>query len=80
MRADKPCLYVGLTSKSRKERFEDHKAGHKSSRFAKYMVRLRPRYHKNERWGPVESHEEASRLEVKRAETLRRKGFGVWQN
>ena len=36
-----PCLYVGQTGKTPEERFEDHKRGHKSSKYVeRYGERL----------------------------------------
>ena len=58
-------------------RFEQHKAGIKHSRTVKkYGRRLMPRLFK--RLDPVPSAEAKDR-ERELAESLRRKGYGVWQ-
>ena len=73
----KPCVYVGSTSLEPDERFQQHKTGYKASRFArkygKYLMRR-----KYERLNPVPAAEAEDR-ERAFAESLRRKGYGVWQ-
>jgi len=74
----KPCVYVGMTGRTPAERFEQHKSGYKAARIAKkYGVRLKPRLF--DRFNPM-TYEEACSKEIWRARTLRRKGYGVWQN
>jgi hypothetical protein len=34
-RSDRPCLYIGMTSRLPEERFAQHKAGLKTARFVK---------------------------------------------
>lgn len=76
-RADKSCLYVGLTGLSPQGRFERHKRGVQSSRIVKhYGIRLRPRFYT--RLNPM-SYEDAQRMEVEIARRLRKRGFAVWQ-
>lgn len=77
-RADKPCLYVGVTGLTPEKRFENHKAGVKSSSIVKkYGVRLRPKCYS--RYNPM-TYEDAANKEIKLAERLRARGFAVWQN
>ena len=80
------CLYVGMTSKTRKERFLQHKTGyinkkgHKlsSSIVKKYGMYLRPSLYNH--IGPLSSRAEALRMEEKLALELRRKRYAVWYN
>ena len=80
------CLYVGMTSKSPKERFVQHKTGfinkkgHKlsSSIVKKYGSYLRPSLYNHLK--PLNSRAEALRMEEKLALELRRKRYAVWFN
>ena len=75
---EKACLYVGMTGKSPDERFAQHKAGYRASRYPREFGRwLRRRLY--ERFNPM-TYEEACAKEVELAEDLRRRGFAVWQN
>lgn len=73
-----PCVYVGVTSLEPEARFLQHKEGYKSCRFVK-------NYGEFLQWelfahlNPVAAAEGEER-ERRLAETLRKKGFGVWQN
>lgn len=76
-RADKPCLYVGMTGLSPEERFERHKRGIQASRIVKrFGVRLRPRLYKH--FNPM-TYADARAMETELARRLRRRGFAVWQ-
>ncbi len=71
------CLYVGMTCRTPEERFTQHKAGFKSSRWVKkYGRQVRPDlcYPYN----PL-TYEEASKMEVEWAKRLRAQGYAVWQ-
>ena len=73
----KPCVYVGVTALDPQDRFKQHKASRKASRtVTKYGRRLMPRLDKH--LNPVPSAE-AKDQERGLAESLRRKGYGVWQ-
>ena len=80
------CLYVGMTSKSPKERFQQHKSGyvnrkgHKlsSSIVEKYGLYLRPSLYNH--LGPVRSRAAALKLEEALALSLRRQRYAVWFN
>lgn len=74
----KPCVYVGLTGLSPKERFAKHKSGVRSNAYARrYGLRLRPDLFPAE--NPM-SFAEGQRMEVEVAKVLRDRGYGVWQN
>ncbi len=80
------CLYVGMTSKSAKERFEQHKRGalskkgHRlsSSLVEKYGSYLRPSLYNHIE--PVNSRAKALKMEKALALELRRKKYAVWFN
>ena len=79
------CLYVGMTSKTPKERFEQHKSGalsKKGHNLSSSIVRdfglyLRPSLY--EHLNPM-TRKEALEWEEKLALELRRKGYAVWFN
>jgi len=81
------CLYVGMTSKTPKERLEQHKTGYvnkKGQQLSAYIVHqygtyLRPSLYEHLNQTPM-TREEALRMEKKLALELRRKGYGVWYN
>ncbi len=73
----KPCLYVGMTGLDPDVRFDKHKAGIQSNRFARdYGLRLLPELY--ELYGLL-SYEDALSLEVELAIDFREAGYGVWQ-
>ena len=80
------CLYVGMTSKTPKERFEQHKTGyinkkgHKlsSNIVEKYGSYLRPSLYNH--IAPMSTRKEALAMEEKLAIELRRKRYAVWFN
>ena len=73
----KPCVYVGMTGLSPRQRFAKHKAGSKANKFArKYGLRLLPALY--EVYNPM-PYEGAQEMEVELAIALREKGYGVWQ-
>ncbi len=79
------CLYVGMTSKTPEERFEQHKSayrnkkGHKisSNIVHKYGRYLRPSLYRH--LDPM-TRTEALQMEEKLARDLRRKHYAVWFN
>jgi len=81
------CLYVGMTSKTPKERFAQHKSGyvnkkgHKlSANIAeKYGLYLRPSLYDHINEIPM-NRAQALTMEKKLALDLRRKGYAVWFN
>ena len=73
---DKACLYVGMTGLTPPERFANHKAGIKAARVVRrFGVRLVPTLY--EHLNPM-SYEDAVRMEVELAESLRKRGFQVF--
>jgi hypothetical protein len=76
-REDKPCVYVGSTVHSPKERMEQHRRGYKSNRFVhRFGIRLRPRLFKN--YQGIQSRKEVERVEAFLAKRLRKRGYAVW--
>ena len=81
----KECLYVGMTSKTPKERFEQHKSGYRSKKghrisssiVQKYGMYLRPSLY--EHLNPM-TRDEAMKAEETLALELRRKRYAVWYN
>ena len=84
----KRCYYVGYSSKTPKERYQQHIDGARNangplySRIVhKYGIHpngLRPRQYK--RYNPIHTKEEAMALEEEIALRLQRKGHCVWWN
>ncbi len=80
------CLYVGMTSKTPKERFEQHKKGSRNKKgyklssniVQKYGMYLRPSLYNHIK--PLKSRSEALKMEEKLALELRRKRYAVWFN
>ena len=73
----KPCVYVGMTGLDPDVRFDKHKAGIQSSRYAKqYGLRLRPDLYAV--YNPM-PYDGARDMEVELAIGLRDEGYGVWQ-
>ncbi|MDX1476800.1 MAG: GIY-YIG nuclease family protein [Saprospiraceae bacterium] len=78
------CLYVGMTSKSPKQRFAQHKKGLKSKKghqlasrlVQKYGMYLRPSLYGH--LNPVSTRAEGLKLEAQLARELRRKRYAVW--
>jgi len=80
------CLYVGMTSKTPKERLEQHKSGYKNKKgyklssniVQKYGMYLRPSLYNHIE--SVSTRAEALKLEEKLALDLRRQRYAVWFN
>lgn len=81
------CLYVGMTSKTPKERFMQHRTGYVSNkgiRISAYIVQkygayLRPSLYEHLNQKSM-TRTEALAMEKKLALELRRKGYAVWFN
>ena len=79
------CLYVGMTSKTPKERFEQHKTGYRnlkghklsSNIVQRYGLYLRPSLYNHI---GLMTREEALKMEVQLALELRRQRYAVWFN
>jgi predicted GIY-YIG superfamily endonuclease len=80
------CLYVGQSSTTPKERFAQHKTGHKNKsghKISAYFVEkygqyLRPSLYNH--LNPIKSRDEALKMERLLSLELRRKGYAVWFN
>lgn len=80
------CIYVGMTSKPVKERFLQHKTGHRNKKgyklssniVEKYGMYLRPSLFNH--IDPIKTRAEALKMEEQLALELRRKGYAVWFN
>jgi hypothetical protein len=80
------CLYVGITSKTPKERFEQHKTGYTNNKGHKlssgiverYGLYLRPSLYNH--IDPLVTRVEALEVEKGLALELRRQGYAVWFN
>lgn len=73
----KPCVYVGMTGLTPERRFENHRKGVKSNRYAQqYGLRLLPQLYAV--YNPM-PYRAAQEMEVELAIGLREQGFGVWQ-
>ncbi len=71
----RPCVYVGMTGLPVEHRFENHRNGYKSSRFAeKYGIRLLPELYEHLNPMPFEA---AVQMEKELAEDLRAEGYTV---
>lgn len=83
--SDKPCIYVGSSSKIPEERFYEHIKGKRNKRgplFSKVVfkhgIRLRLRLY--ERYNPMKTREEAETKEKDLTVKYRRRGYTVWSN
>jgi hypothetical protein len=80
------CLYVGMTSKTPKERFLQHKTGYRNKKgykisaniVEKYGSYLRPSLYNH--ITPMSSRVEALKMEEILALELRRQRYAVWFN
>ncbi len=76
-RDGKPCVYVGMTGLDPDLRFDKHKAGIQSNRYAKrFGLRLLPDLY--EAYNPM-PYALAQDTEIEVGIALREAGFGVWQ-
>jgi len=80
------CLYVGMTSKTPKERFEQHKTGYVNKKGHKLSANIVQKYGLYLR-GSLYNHigsfntlAEALKMEETLALELRRKKYAVWYN
>ncbi len=80
------CLYVGMTSKTPKQRFEQHKTGFRNKKgyklssniVQKYGTYLRPSLYNH--IDPLTNRAEALKMEKILTMELRRKRYAVWSN
>lgn len=80
------CLYVGMTSKTPKERFEQHKTGYVNKKGHKLSANIVEKYGRYLRGSlynhiaPLSSKAAALKMEETLAKELRRKKYAVWFN
>jgi predicted GIY-YIG superfamily endonuclease len=79
------CLYVGMTSKTPKERFEQHKTGYrnqKGHKLSSNIVQKYGRYLRPSLYNHIGmmTREEALKMEEQLALELRRQRYAVWYN
>ena len=79
------CLYVGMCSKSPKERFEQHKTGYrnkKGHKLSSNIVQKYGRYLRPSLYNLIDpmTKSEALKMEEKLALHLRRQRYAVWFN
>ena len=73
------CVYVGQSSRKPVLRFEQHKEGYKSNKYAKYYgIKLRPDLY--EQYNPIPTRKDAEEIEEMLGKSLRKQGYGVWFN
>ena len=73
------CVYIGQSSKKPQIRFEQHKEGYKSNKYAKYYgITLRPDLY--EKYNPIPTRKDAELIEEYLSKKLREKGSAVWVN
>jgi len=80
------CLYVGMTSKTPKERFMQHKTGYrnkKGHKLSSYYVETYGNYLRPSLYNHIpilKSRAEALDMEKQLAHSLRGQGYAVWFN
>jgi len=73
------CVYVGQSSRKPALRFDQHKEGYKSNKYAKkFGLKLRPDLY--EKYNPIPTRKDAEEMEAMVGNALRKRGFGVWFN
>ena len=81
----KPCVYVGSTSLTPEERYQQHLTGARNKRgplYNKYAknfgIRLKPRLYKSH--NPMPTRKQAEAMEIEKVRRLKKRGYGVWPN
>jgi len=79
------CLYVGMTSKTPQERFEQHKTGYRNLKGHKLSANIVEKYGRYLRPSlynhiGLMTREEALKMEAQLALELRRQRYAVWFN
>lgn len=73
------CVYVGQSAKKPTLRFDQHKEGCKSNKYAKlFGLKLRPDLY--EKYNPIPTRKDAEEIESMLGNELRKLGYGVWYN
>ncbi len=73
------CVYVGQSARRPTLRFEQHKEGYKSNKYAQqYGLKLRPDLYN--KYNPIPTRKDAEEIEDMLGKELRNQGYGVWFN
>ena len=73
------CVYVGQSSRKPNIRFEQHKEGNKSNKYAQqFGLKLRPDLF--EKYNPIPTRKDAEEIDEMVGKELRNRGLGVWFN
>ena len=64
------CVYVGQSAREPYLRFEQHKEGYRSNKYAKLF----------EKYNPIPTRKDAEEIEQMLGRELRGRGYGVWYN
>ena len=73
------CVYVGQSARKPNLRFEQHKEGYRSNKYAKrFGLKLRPDLF--EKYNPIPTRKDAEEIEQMLGRELRGRGYGVWYN
>tara|TARA_Y100001947_G_C10275251_1_gene276054 strand:+ start:105 stop:512 length:408 start_codon:yes stop_codon:yes gene_type:complete len=73
------CVYVGQSAREPNLRFEQHKEGYRSNKYAKrFGLKLRPDLF--EKYNPIPTRKDAEEIEQMLGRELRGRGYGVWYN
>ncbi len=73
------CVYVGQSSRKPTLRFEQHKEGYKSNKYAK-QYGLKLRHDLYEKYNPIPTRKDAEAIEAMLSKDLKNIGYGVWYN
>jgi len=76
---EKPCVYVGQTYLTPKERLAQHNSGHKANKYAKKYGRYLKRKNIPDN-NPHSSRSESEKREEEVAIILKNRGWAVWWN
>ena len=75
--SNKPCVYIGQSYYLPEIRFEQHKEGYRSNKYAKeYGIALKPELY--DKYNPIPTRKDAEEIEAWLAKELRKKGYTVW--
>ncbi|MCH8011301.1 MAG: hypothetical protein IIA61_05040 [Candidatus Marinimicrobia bacterium] len=75
--SNKPCVYIGQSYYPPEIRFEQHKEGYRSNKYAKeYGIALKPELY--DKYNPIPTRKDAEEIEAWLAKELRKKGYTVW--
>ena len=75
----KNCVYVSQSTRKPSPRFEQHKEGCKSNKYAKhYGLKLRPDLY--DKYNPIPTRKDSEEIEEILGRQLWSQGYGVWFN